>query len=198
MYFSEKLNGVALNYPTYDKELYALDVSFLDSITISEGHTTLSPEIRTSLKEDLCWHLLLDHGHTQISGLFAQKGNPSTWEDKFHTRKELILTATHKNLVPPECQIQLLQLQSTSTRLANSVYCTRTQTRSTQSPIALLGGQSPNSLKGLIQGFIKQEGNKLAFWAQFRGSYHPLIREQKGVLLKEKLMKDQALRNGWH
>ena len=23
-YFSEKLNGVALNYPTYDKELYAL------------------------------------------------------------------------------------------------------------------------------------------------------------------------------
>ena len=24
MYFSEKLNGAALNYPTYDKELYAL------------------------------------------------------------------------------------------------------------------------------------------------------------------------------
>ena len=23
-YFSEKLNGAALNYPTYDKELYAL------------------------------------------------------------------------------------------------------------------------------------------------------------------------------
>jgi hypothetical protein len=24
VYFNQKLNGVALNYPTYDKELYAL------------------------------------------------------------------------------------------------------------------------------------------------------------------------------
>ena len=30
MYFSEKLNGAALNYPTYDKELYAL-VSTLET-----------------------------------------------------------------------------------------------------------------------------------------------------------------------
>lgn len=35
MYFNEKLNGVAMKYPTYDKELYVL-VKELDNLTCSE------------------------------------------------------------------------------------------------------------------------------------------------------------------
>jgi hypothetical protein len=33
-YFSEKLNGAALNYPTYDKERYALVKDFRDIATL--------------------------------------------------------------------------------------------------------------------------------------------------------------------